>query len=133
MIPSASGFLPQDFVIKEQPSTTYSMDMENSRIRGVNDDVEAIKQAIFKILNTERYQYVIYSWDYGIETADLYGKDTLYAMAELERRISEALLCDSRIKSVDNFEFSSKKGKISCTFTVNTIFGEVNAERTVDI
>lgn len=133
MIPSISGFLPQDFEIKEQPSKTYFMDIEAERIRGFTDDINSMKQAVFKILNTERYQYVIYSWNYGIETIDLYGQNTSYVMSELKRRITEALLWDSRIKSVDNFEFSSERGKISCKFIVHTIFGDVDAERAVNV
>ena len=133
MIPSTSGFLPQDFEIKEQPSKTYFMDIEAERIRSFTDDINSMKQAVFKILNTERYQYVIYSWNYGIETIDLYGQNTSYVMSELKRRITEALLWDSRIKSVDNFEFSSERGKISCKFIVHTIFGDVDAERAVNV
>lgn len=133
MIPSSSGFLPQDFEIKEQPSKTYFMDIETERIRGFADDINSMKQAVFKILNTERYQYVIYSWNYGIETIDLYGQNTAYVMSELKRRISEALLWDSRITSVDNFEFSTERGKISCKFIVHTIFGDVDAERAVNV
>lgn len=133
MIPSTSGFLPQEIEIKEQPSKTYFMERDVERIRGFVDNIEAMKQTIFKILNTERYQYVIYSWNYGIETIDLYGKNTSYVMSELKRRISEALLWDSRIKSVDNFEFSVNGNKIGCTFVVHTIFGDIDAERAVDI
>lgn len=133
MIPSSSGFLPQDFEIKEQPSKTYFIDIETERIRGFTDDINSMKQAVFKILNTERYQYVIYSWNYGIETIDLYGQNTAYVMSELKRRISEALLWDSRITSVDNFEFSTERGKISCKFIVHTIFGDVDAERAVNV
>lgn len=133
MIPSSSGFLPQDFEIKEQPSKTYFMDIETERIRGFTDDINSMKQAVFKILNTERYQYVIYSWNYGIETIDLYGQNTAYVMSELKRRISEALLWDSRITSVDNFEFSTERGKINCKFIVHTIFGDVDAERAVNV
>lgn len=133
MIPSSSGFLPQDFEIKEQPSKTYFMDIETERIRGFTNDINSMKQAVFKILNTERYQYVIYSWNYGIETIDLYGQNTAYVMSELKRRISEALLWDSRITSVDNFEFSTERGKINCKFIVHTIFGDVDAERAVNV
>lgn len=133
MIPSTTGFLSEDFEIKEQPSKTYRMDITEERIRGFTDNAEAVKQAVFKILNTERYQHIIYSWDYGIETIDLYGQNKSYVMSELKRRISEALLWDSRITSVDNFEFSSEKDKIICYFVVHTIFGDVDAERMVNI
>lgn len=133
MIPSVNGFLSEEFEIKEQPSKTYRMDIEAERIRGFADDINSMKQAVFKILNTERYQYIIYSWNYGIETIDLYGQNTSYVMSELKRRISEALLWDSRIKSVDGFEFSSERGKITCKFVVHTIFGDVDAERAVNV
>ena len=56
-----------------------------------------MKQAIYKILNTERYQYVMYSWNYGIETLDLYGEPVSWGCPELESRIREALMTDDRI------------------------------------
>lgn len=133
MIPSTTGFLEKDFQIKEQPTHTYRMDFENDLIRGYTDEQEAMKQAIYKVLNTERYQYVMYSWNYGIELLDLYGEPVSYVCPELERRITEALTWDDRIQSVDNFEFNvSKKGEILVTFTVHTIFGNIFAEKVVD-
>lgn len=133
MIPSTTGFLEQDFEITEQPTKTYRMNLESNRVRSYVDGQEAMKQAIFKILQTERYQYIMYSWNYGIETLDLYGEPISWVCPELERRISEALLWDSRITSVDNFEFNiSKKGVIHVTFTAHTVFGDVAAEKVVN-
>lgn len=133
MIPSTTAFLEQDFEIEEQPTHTYKMNLESNLIRGYADGQEAMIQAIYKILNTERYQYIMYSWNYGIELLDLYGEPVSYVCPELERRITEALTWDDRIKSVDNFEFNiSKKGEIHVTFTAHTIFGDVAAEKVVN-
>ncbi|MFC4355300.1 DUF2634 domain-containing protein [Chryseomicrobium palamuruense] len=133
MIPQ-NGFLPEDFEIEEQPSLTYRMQIAQSFIIGTVDELEAVAQAIYKILNTERYQYVIYSWDYGIETLDLYGEPVTYVCPELVRRIKEALTQDSRILDVSAFSFdTSQKSKIHTTFLVNTIYGDVEAERVVTI
>lgn len=55
MIPSTTAFLEQDFEITEQPTHTYKMNLESNLIRGYTDGQEAMKQAIYKILNTERY------------------------------------------------------------------------------
>lgn len=133
MIPSTTAFLEQDFEITEQPTHTYKMNLESNLIRGYTDGQEAMKQAIYKILNTERYQYVMYSWNYGIELLDLYGEPVSYVCPELERRITEALTWDDRIQTVDNFEFNiSKKGKILVTFTAHTVFGDVVAEKVVN-
>ena len=133
MIPSTTAFLEQDFEIEEQPTHTYKMNLASELVRGYTDTQEAMKQAIYKILNTERYQYVMYSWNYGIELLDLYGEPVSYVCPELERRITEALTWDDRIKSVDNFEFNiSKKGEILVTFTAHTVFGDVVAEKVVN-
>ncbi len=133
MIPSTTAFLRQDFEIREQPTHTYRMNPESGLVRGCTDGQEAMKQAIYKILSTERYQYAMYSWNYGIETLDLYGEPVSYVCPELERRIAEALTWDERIKSVDHFEFDlSRKGEIHATFTAHTVFGDVAAEKAVN-
>lgn len=133
MIPSTTAFLEQDFELEEQPTHTYKMNLESNLIRGYTDDLEAMKQAIYKILLTERYQYIMYSWNYGIELLDLYGEPVSYVCPELERRITEALLWDDRIESVSDFEFDvSKKGVVHVSFTAHTIFGDVQAEREVN-
>ena len=122
-------------VVTESPaSKTYQMHTEQEYIGGMCDNVEAVRQAVFKILNTERYRYMVYSWDYGLETNDLIGKRMGYVMPELKRRITEALLQDDRIMAVDNFEFdTSKRHEAVCTFIVHTAFGSFNSEKAVKI
>lgn len=134
MIPSTVGFLEQDFEIEEQPSKTYKMNLDGDSVRGFCDELEAMKQTVFRILSTERYQHIIYSWNYGIETLDLYGQPVTYVCPELERRIEEALLIDSRIERVTDFEHdTSVKGVVHTTFTVYTVYGEFSAEKEVNI
>lgn len=133
MIPSAAGFLNQDFETETSPSFTYHLQIGGDVIRGYADGLEAMKQAIYKIIMTERYQYIMYSWNYGIELSDLFGEPVTYVCPELKRRITEALLWDDRIQSVDDFLFDfPQKGIVHVTFTVHTIFGDVQAEREVN-
>lgn len=133
MIPSDKGFLSQNFEIEEIPTYTYKMKSDSNRIQGHTDSLDAMKQAIFKILSTERYQHQMYSWNYGVEFLDLYGEPVSYVCPELERRITEALTWDKRIKSVDNFEFdTSEKGEIRVSFIAHTIFGNIDAEKVVN-
>lgn len=133
MLPAVNDDLQKDFEIEEETSHTYKLDLDNSTIAGYVDEIEAMKQAIYKILFTERYEYLIYSWNYGIELNDLFGQPIPFVLPELKRRITEALVQDSRILGVDNFSFETNKGKVHATFTVHTIFGDVEAERTVNI
>lgn len=131
MTPNVSADL--EFEIQEQPSKTYKIDLDKDKIRGYVDEIEAIKQAIYKILNTERYKYLIYSWNYGIELADLFGEPIPYVYSEIKRRISEALTQDDRIDSVDAFSFENKKGIVSATFTAHTIYGDIESEKEVAV
>lgn len=132
MIPKVTDKLQNDFEYQELPSKTFKLDMSEQVVAGVTDKLEAMKQAIYLILSIERYENLIYSWNYGIELQDLAGKNINYVLPELERRITEALLQDSRITDVTNFDFKKKGKKIHVTFTVITIFGEVQTEKVVE-
>ena len=133
MIPQTENELKNDFEFEEIPTNTFKLNDSYNQTYGFTDGIEAMKQAIYLMLNIERYEYLIFSWDYGIELADLFGQPINFVMAELERRISEALLQDSRISSVENFEFDYQKNKIICKFTVYTIFGEIETEKVVNV
>lgn len=133
MIPSKNAILSTNLKIETQPSKNYKLHTEQNTIRGTCDGLEAMKQVIYKILNTERYQHIMYSWNYGIELLDLYGEPITYVLPELQRRITEALIQDDRIKSVDdfNFEIIGKKA-VNVTFTVHTVFGDIQEEKAVN-
>lgn len=136
MIPKSSIILRDDnFEIRQQPTKTYQMDFVNERVIGNVEGLEAMKQAIFKILNTERYQYLVYSWNYGSEFQDFFGMPVTYVCPELERRITEALTWDKRIKDVTDFSFdtTSQRGTVIASFTVHTIYGDVITEKAVSI
>lgn len=133
MIPSTNNILSYDLEMETEPSVNYKMNIKQDIINGTVDELESMKQVIYKILNTERYQYIIYSWNYGIELMDLFGMPVIYVIPELERRITEALIQDERIESVDDFEFdSSEKRTVKASFTVHTIFGDVQTEKVVN-
>ena len=133
MIPSKNSLLSTDLEMEVQPSKNYKMNIGQNIINGFCDELEAMKQVIYKILNTERYQYIIYSWNYGVELLDLYGEPITYVCPELERRIKEALVQDDRIDNVDNFKFELMENRtIKVTFTVHTIYGGTQAEKVVN-
>lgn len=130
--------IPEDFISdveleeETEPSMTYKMKFKDGRIEGFTDEKEAVRQAIYKILSTERYAYPIYSWDYGIELSDLYGEDVKYVCAELEDRITEAITQDERISEINDFKFDiSKKGIIHVSFNAVTAEGDINIESEV--
>nr|DAI55646.1 MAG TPA: Protein of unknown function (DUF2634) [Caudoviricetes sp.] len=118
-----------------QPNKTYKMMIDTDRIQGtITDDLEAVKQAIYKIINTERYKFLIYSWNYGIELENLFGKPIPYVLPEIPRRIKEALTQDDRIKDVLGFDLTyNRKGDVLAKFTVVTIYGNLEIEKVVNV
>lgn len=134
MIPKTSITINNANTLKTLPSKNYNMDFTSKTIFEFNDELLAMKQVVFKILNTERYSFPIYSQNFGVELQDLFGEPVSYIIPELERRIKEALLQDDRIEAVDSFEFNvSKKSQIILTFIVHSIYGDLKEEREVAI
>lgn len=133
MIPT-NDILNATIVKKEYKNKNYKMYINDLYINNYIDNFQAMEQIIYKILNTERYNYIIYSWNYGVELMDLIGKSYLYVCVESERRIKEALLQDDRITSVYNFEFEQiEKDAILIEFQVTTIFGDIAITKAVTI
>ena len=134
MIPQVQDDLKQDFTFETLPSRTFRMNHDTKTITGTIDEIRAVEQAVFLILNVERYQWLIYPWDYGVELKNLIGKPVDYCVPEIERCIREALLQDDRITEVEGFNFEViKKKMVLTTFTVVSIFGAIETELGVEI
>jgi len=133
MTPANNDSLRLDFQFVELPTNTYFLHVSKDRISGYADQLQAMAQAVYLILNIERYEYVIYSWNYGVELMDLFGRPISFCIPEIRRRITEALTQDSRITAVDEFSFEHSKGKVSATFKVHTVFGDIEAGKEVEI
>lgn len=136
MIPNSLNVtIGEDVEIQSEAETTtrtYRVDFENGRISGFVDESEAMKQAIYKILQTERFDYLIYSWNYGVEMKALFGKSYPVVESEVKRVIKEALLADSRITDVTDFQVSRvDKRTVAVEFTAVTIFGDIGIETEV--
>lgn len=114
------------------PTKTYAMKINDERVIGTVDGVEALKQMVYKNINTEP-NYPIYA-NFGVKKADLFGEAKPYAYMEITRRIKEALELDDRIKEVHSFVYRedlSKRENLGFSFVVDSIYGEVDFEEVV--
>lgn len=125
MIPDIEG---TDAEITESPSKTWRLDLDNNRITGYIDGLDAVVQSAFMALQTARYQHLIFSWQYGSELTTLIGQDADYIFCEAQRMISDALSTDTRITEVRDFRMADDL----ITFTIDTIFGGQQAETEVE-
>jgi phage baseplate assembly protein W len=107
----------------------YEIDFETGQFTGkIVEGLEAIKVWIYLALNTARYRYLIYSWDYGSEIEDLIGQSFTeeYIEVEAKRIVEECLLINENIISISDFSTVIIDDKLTINFTANTILGEVN-------
>jgi hypothetical protein len=116
-----------------QPSRTWKLDIENGRIAGMIDGVEAVRQAVYKTLQTKRFAHEIYDAGYGAELSGLIGQSRTFAESELRRRIREALLQDDRILDVTDVEIGFNGDAATVRFTVVSVFGTFQEEVTASV
>ncbi|MBZ9690741.1 DUF2634 domain-containing protein [Clostridium sp. M14] len=119
------GIIKNIDTIKEKKHSSKTYKIKENRILGFCDEIEALKQTIYFILNTERYDYLIYPDNYGSEFRRTIEMDRDIAESELKRRIKEALTQDDRIENVDEFIFEYEKDSVLVKFTVFSIYSKL--------
>ena len=122
-----------DLALSDEIEQTQTYSVSEDRIQGFTDGLNALRQAIYHMLNTEQFEYPVYTLDYGLQTDDLFGKDREYVKSELQRRIRECLLTDDRVTGVDNFVFSVDGDKMLCTFDVENIYKTMSMSKEVTV
>ena len=89
----------------------------------------ALEVWIYKALKTERFEYLAYSWQYGIELKPFIGKvmGVQERYSELRRVITECLMVNPYIKSIDSFSITSENRAelVRVHITLTTVYGEV--------
>ena len=131
MLPSNTLDENLEIVEEIETSKTYKILIDGNN--GYIDGIESLKQFIYKLLNTEKYNYPIYSFNYGIELENLLGKDYDYIKIELKRRIEECLLDDERINSVNDFKFTRNLDSLRVESNVESIYGNTSIRKEVNI
>lgn len=125
------GILPAgvdltDIDYTEESNNTFIA--SDGQISGMDDGLKAIAQTITCILTTPRYDYQIYSRNYGVSFSDLIGADRDFVRATFPERVKDALSLDDRIQGVKNFAFEFSGDTCRVTFDVDTVFGTVEQE-----
>lgn len=106
----------------------YEIDFKTGQLTGrIVKGAEAIKVWIWLVLQTARYRYYIYSWDYGNEFEELIGRgySEEYINAEAQRMTEDCLLVNENIESITDFSIGMENDQLTISFTANTIYGTI--------
>ena len=123
-LPEVIGF-DTDIVIASQPSYTWIINRNTMQVSGMDEGLEAVRQAVEIMLYTERFKWQIYSTNFGSEADTLVGDDYAYIVSELPRMVTEALSVDSRVVSVEGWAFEKSGTSLAVSFMVHTVFGDL--------
>lgn len=132
MIPQISGGITQQIEIIPYPNRTFRF--IEDKTAGFVDDIEAIKQAIYHILMTERYAYEIYDDNYGSQLQQYTGKPFSFLQATIQNTLRDALIQDDRITNIAVTNIT--KPDISSAlveFTVYTNIGAIETEAMINV
>lgn len=119
----------EELAILKEYAWDFDLDdfiLEDGKFKVV-EGLEAIKIWIYKTLRTERYRYMVYSWDYGHEFDNLVGKNLSKEVMESEakRLLDECLSVNPYILGISSLIAKMEKDIVNINATVNTIYGEV--------
>lgn len=96
-------------------------------VASTDDPRETLRVIVEKILNDDRYRWLVYDNSYGNEILTMLAQGYPYEIveAELKRLYEEALVYHPAIESLSDFSFSHKEGTdaIFVTFTVHGAAG----------
>lgn len=107
---------------------------EVDKIAGFVDNVEAVRQAVYHILMTERYAYLIYDDNYGVELEQYIGKDIEYLRNTIQGTLREALTHDLRILNVEVNNINQISDDVAeIYFTVESIYGNLQMEVNINV
>lgn len=110
------------------PPKEYGIDFNTGQLTGeIVEGREAIKVWIWLVLQTPRYRYYIYTWDYGNEFEDLIGQAYTeeYIEAAAQWMTEDCLLENEDIQSISEFSVSMAGDTLTVSFTANTIYGDI--------
>ena len=129
--PQIENQLVGDSIQYRQPNLTYKIG-ENTVNGKISDSLEAIKQAVKCILETERYSNPIYSDDYAIQFDQYKRADYGKIVAGTETTSRDAPLqadriTDVRVTDVERLDVDSCKVE----FDVYTIYGNYKEDLNV--
>ena len=125
-LPTGGTNLTVGFTTAGQPSQTWYLDRNTGRIRGRADGLEAVRQAVDIILNIQRFRGQIFLPSSGMDWKGLIGQDPGYVVAELQRRLWDALRMDDRILGLEDFQYQMTGDTLTVSFTVKSVFGSLN-------
>lgn len=140
ILPSFLQSLSDTETIKEENGQVvkvpreYGINFRTGQLTGkIVEGIEAIKVWIWLCLHTERFRHAIYSADFGTSFEQYIGHvlSDEYINTDCESEITDALLINEYIESIEDFEAVRNSDSLDIKFRVVTKFGNIEVDENV--
>ena len=119
-LPESTINLSQGVTFQEWPTNTWYVNPSTKQVSGMADGQLAMRQAVEILFSTERFDWQIYTPNFG-----------MYVGLEIQRRIQDAIKPDRRMTGIENFSYQVKDENLIVEFTVQTVYGAISQRITV--
>lgn len=111
----------------------YAIDFDTGQLkrpRQIVEGNEAIKVWAWLALNTARYRYSYYPWEYGSDLENLIGSSysKQYETSRVSKMLTECVCVNSHIKGIKSLECTFEEGVLNASFTILTDCGDIDME-----
>lgn len=118
----------------DEPYREYEIDPKTGKLTGrIIEGTEAIVVWCLLALKSKRYEYPVYSWDFGEEISEMIGNsyEPDLLRSEAKRMVEECLLVNEHITGIKDFEVIQEKDRLHIKFTIETDQGDAEVETDV--
>ena len=130
-LPESTINLSQGVTFQEWPTNTWYVNPSTKQVSGMADGQLAMRQAVEIHFSTERFDWQIYTPNFGMQWRGLIGQNPGYVGLEIQRRIQDAIKPDRRMTGIENFSYQVKDENLIVEFTVQTVYGAISQRITV--
>lgn len=118
----------------DEPYREYELDPTTGKLTGrIIEGTDAIVVWCILTLKSKRYEYPIYSWEYGEEFSSMIGNsyEPDLLQSEVKRMLEECLLVNEHIEEIKDLEVEQDEDKLKVRFILVTDQGDTEVETDV--
>ena len=118
----------------DEPYREYELDPTTGRLTGrIIEGTDAIVVWCILTLKSKRYEYPIYSWEYGEEFSSMIGNsyEPDLLKSEIDRMVKECLLVNEHIEEIKDLSIEHDKDRLTVRFNLVTDQGDAEVETDV--
>lgn len=124
-LPTNTVNISQGVTFQEYPTKTWYVNPVTRQISGMTDGYQAMQQAVEIMFSVERFDWQIYSPNFGMQWRGLIGKNPGYVALEIHRRALDAIKTDKRMTGISDFDYTVNGDSLTASFVVKTVYGDV--------